>query len=69
MFQANICINVEFCYFYKKKDHECVFICFCFFTRGDRIDPVGLERQKRAHSKRNKSSSALFKSPRKLKGN
>ena len=32
-----------------------VYLLFClFFLRGDRIDPMGLERQERAHSEGNR---------------
>ena len=46
----------------------CLFF-FCFFSpRGDRIDSVVLKCRERAHSNEIKSSSYLFKQPKKLEG-
>ena len=46
-----------------------VYVFVVFFTRGDHIDSLGLERRERAHSKGNKSCSAPFEVIKKLEIN
>ena len=52
----------NFVFFARRQDIGSVFIClfFCFFSRGDRIDPVVVESYDRAHS----NGNALFKRPK-----